>query len=68
MAGEIRGFSYNKFWPRARIFQGFAVIFRLAMFLVCCFVLTLHTPADFLEVQEGSSQCEALPTMIYDKQ
>lgn len=34
VGGEIWGFLYNKFWPRARIFEGFAVIFRLAMVFV----------------------------------
>lgn len=37
------------------------------MFSVC-FVLTLHTHADFLEVQEKVHNVLALPGAIYDKQ
>lgn len=52
VGGEIWGFLYNKFWPRARTFEGFAVIFRLAMFLVCF----NFTHVDFQEIQEEISQ------------
>lgn len=67
MGGEIRGFLYNTSWPRAKGFQGFAVIFRLAMFLVGCFVLTLHTQI-FWKCQKRVHNVSALPVTIYDKQ